>query len=280
MKVVIGGVRGTSCVARPNYMKYGGETTAVMIEGRDGERVLIDAGTGIRDLGLRIEKAGLPQSLLLLVTHYHLDHLIGLPSFGLLYNEACLVQVASARREGHRVEKVLKQVMAQPYWPVQIEDLRSVSFLDWPEESGKKPFRFGGLEVRWCPIHHPGGCTAYRIDEPATGRGMVFATDVEWPAATAAERSTFEALCSNPRPADLLVFDGQFTRKTYSRFKGWGHSAWEDAVEVAKAVKARLLLITHHAPQNDDGRMSALEKEIGQASQEAKLARDGMEIVL
>ena len=113
MKVILGGVRGTSSVAQPEVMGYGGETTSVLVEGNEGGRIIIDAGTGIGRLGRRLEKEKPLPTVLMLITHYHLDHIVGLPSFLLLYRKGFTVHVASPRREGRRAEEVLPQVMAR-----------------------------------------------------------------------------------------------------------------------------------------------------------------------
>ena len=281
MKVILGGVRGTSCIAQSDYMTYGGETTSVLVEGDAGERVIVDAGTGIRQLGQRIESGKAPPSILLLITHYHLDHIMGLPSLSLLYRGGTKFRVGSVRRSNLSARDVLPQIMAQPFWPVQMEDLESsFEFIDWPTEISVRPHAFGKLDIRWCSVRHPGGCTAYRIDEPATGKSFVFATDFEWGQSTPAEKQMFIRLCREPGPPDLLVLDGQFTRRQYPQFTGWGHSTWEDDVEIAREARARLLVVTHHAPQNPDNRLEMIEAELSREMPDAKLGRDGMEIAL
>jgi phosphoribosyl 1,2-cyclic phosphodiesterase len=281
MKVILGGVRGTSCIAQADYMKYGGNTTSVLVEGDAGERVIIDAGTGIRKLGQHIESGKVPSSILLLVTHYHLDHIMGLPSFSLLYRGGVIFRVGSVRRNNFSAREILPRIMAQPFWPVRLEDLESsFEFIDWPTDASIRPHSFGKLEVRWCSVHHPGGCTAFRIDEPATGKSMVFATDVEWGQSTAVEAKAFVRLCREPGPPGVLIMDGQFTRRQYPRFTGWGHSAWEDDVEVAREVRAPLLVVTHHEPRNPDSRLALIEAELTGEMPDAKLGRDGMEIAL
>ena len=281
MKVILGGVRGTSCIAQSDYMVYGGDTTSVLVEGEAGERVIIDAGTGIRQLGLRIEAGKVPPSILLLVTHYHLDHIMGLPSLSLLYRGGVKFRVGSVRRNNQSARDVLPQIMAQPFWPVQMEDLQSsFEFIDWPTELSVRPYAFQNLEIRWCSVRHPGGCTAYRIDERSTGKSFVFATDFEWGQSTPAEKQMFIQLCREPGPPGLLVLDGQYTRAQYPQFTGWGHSAWEDCVGIAREARARLLVVTHHAPQNTDNRLEMIESELVQEMPDAKLGRDGMEIAL
>jgi ribonuclease BN (tRNA processing enzyme) len=281
MKVILGGVRGTSCIARPDFLTFGGDTTSVLVEGDAGDRILIDAGTGIRALGQRLEGQDGAPAPLLLFTHYHLDHLIGLPSLSLLYRSESRILIASPVRGGRSAQDVLPPFMAQPYWPVQMSELHaSIEFMNWTEEASREAYRFGGLEVRWCPVHHPGGCTAYRIDEPRTGRSVVMATDIEWNLSTPEERQAFFHLCAQPAPASLLLFDGQFSRQNYGQFTGWGHSAWEDAVDAAREVKAKLLLVIHHAPQGTDAELAALERDVVAAMPNAHLGRCGMEVVL
>ena len=108
----------------------------------------------------------------------------------------------------------------------------------------------------------------------------MFATDFEWGQSTPAEKQMFIQLCREPGPPGLLVLDGQYTRAQYPQFTGWGHSAWEDCVGIAREARARLLVVTHHAPQNTDNRLEMIESELVQEMPDAKLGRDGMEIAL
>ncbi|HAK96767.1 MAG TPA: hypothetical protein DCM87_17695 [Planctomycetes bacterium] len=281
MKIILGGVRGTSCIAHSDWMAYGGETTSILIEGDAGERVLLDAGTGIRRLGRRIDAGAACPELLLLVTHYHLDHVMGLPPLPLLYRGGAKLIVGSVRRNGLSAREILPRLMAQPFWPVRMEDMAaSFEFLDLPAEAAVRPHRFGTLEIRWCPVCHPGGCTAYRIDAPATGASLVFATDFEWGRSSAAEKEMLLRLCREPGPPGALVLDGQYTRRQYPEFAGWGHSAWEDDVEIARAAGAGLLVVTHHGPQNHDRLLATIEAELTREMPGARLGRDGMEIAL
>ena len=159
MRVIFGGVRGTYCIAQSDYMIYGGDTTSFLVEGDAGERVIIDSGTGIRKVGQRIEAGKVPSSILLLITHYHIDHIIGLPSLSLLYRGGAKFRVGSVRRNNRSARDILPQLMAQPFWPVQLEDLESsFDFIDWPTDASIQPYPFGNLEVRWCSVRHPGGC--------------------------------------------------------------------------------------------------------------------------
>jgi ribonuclease BN (tRNA processing enzyme) len=281
MKLILGGVRGTNPVAQPEFMKYGGETTSFLVEGAAGERILIDAGTGVRELGRRMQAAEGRRLALLLMTHYHLDHIMGLPSLGLIYSPEWSLEIAAPAHEDVVVAATMSRIMARPFWPLQITDLESrlrFTALEGPVPAN--PMVYGELRVSWCPIHHPGGCSAYRIDEPASGSSVVIATDLEWAESTPSEREAFLRLCATPGPADVLLLDAQYTSGEYERYRGWGHSTWEQAVELAAQVKAERLLITHHDPAKNDVALDAVRAAVRARSPGADLARERMEIDL
>ena len=280
MKLIFGGVRGTSPVAQADFLKYGGETTSLMIEGGGGERLVIDAGTGLRALGKRLTVSAARTEVLLLMTHYHLDHIMGLPSFALLYNKTWSVEIAAPRREAFVPDEAVRRILSKPFWPIQLDKLLArLKFTTLPAAAGSVR-RYRGLEIRWCAVHHPEGCHAYRVDEPVTGASFVFATDIEWRNSTETEKRDFLNLCRLPHPARLLVMDGQFCRANIAKFKGWGHSAWEDDVEVAQKAGVRALLITHHAPESNDAQLNVVEKAARRMWPGTALAQAGMEIKL
>lgn len=281
MKLIIGGVRGTSTVAQPEFVKYGGETTSMLVEGRAGGRILIDAGTGVRSLGARLAASPGSRSVLLLVTHYHLDHIVGLPSLGLLYDADWRLKIAAPTHQEFDVESTMRRIMDKPFWPLQVSDLDAIiRFEPLPGVTNGAPLRWEGLEVRWCGLHHPGGCTAYRIDEPETGAALVFATDVEWAESSEEERNALRTLCTTPKPADLLLMDAQYTPEEYETFRGWGHSTWKDAVELAARLHIPRLRLIHHDPGKNDAALDRLNAEISAEAPTASLARAREELDL
>ncbi len=282
MKVTFYGVRGTSPMTGSDFSGYGGETTSILVEGEGGELIAIDAGTGLRSLGRDLEKKPSDGSkLLLLMTHYHLDHLMGLPAFAPLYREGARLAIAAPLRKGRRAKTVITRIFSAPLWPLQIDNIPArVEFRDLPETSASGPLSRGSLKVRWTPLHHPGGSTAYRFDEPATGASFVFATDVEWRQSSPAEQEALIKLCREPGPCGLLAFDGQYGEGEYPRFRGWGHSTRLDAVEAARASGARRLLVTHHDPGNDDRTLAAAEEDLAGVFRSARFAREGMTVRL
>lgn len=280
MKLTFGGVRGTNPVAQPEFMRYGGETSSFLIQGQGGEQILVDAGTGVRELGRLLQSSTAPKRVLMLMTHYHLDHVVGLPSLGLIYSPDWTVEIAAPAHEDVVVEATMSRVMDKPFWPLQVEDLKSRLRFTALEHAPEAALRYGGLTIRWCPLHHPGGCTAYRVEEPARGGALVIATDVEWGSATELERQNLVNLCAQPTPAGLLVMDAQYTPDEVSRFKGWGHSTWPEAVAVAEAAGVPRLLLTHHDPRRNDDALEALRRDLQARRPEADLARERMVIEL
>ncbi|MCS6772078.1 MAG: MBL fold metallo-hydrolase [Kiritimatiellae bacterium] len=281
MRLIVGGVRGSYPVAQPAFMKYGGETTSILIEGVRGDHIFIDAGTGIRVLGRRLASAGGPRRVLLLMTHYHLDHIMGLPSLGLLYDSTWTIEIAAPALDAYQVEETMSRIMDKPFWPLQISDVRSrVRFHTLEGRASSEPLQWGTFEIRWCPVSHPGGCTAYRIDEPPCGASVVIATDIEWAAATEEEQSLLVGLCSKPEPVELLMMDAQYEPEEIDRYRGWGHSSWLDALAVARMSGARAVKLIHHDPRKDDSALDELAGRVASADSCADLARAGEEIEL
>jgi phosphoribosyl 1,2-cyclic phosphodiesterase len=279
MKLVIGGIRGSYPVAQPGFMKYGGETTSLLIEGRRGERIMIDAGTGSRVLGARLAARPESRRLLWLMTHYHLDHVVGLPSFSLIYDPRWTIEIAAPAHDEYEVEGTMSRVMDKPFWPLQVTDLRSrIRFRALEGEVSVNAMGWGALGVRWCPVQHPGGCTAYRIDEPETGASVVIATDVEWGLADETMREHLRNLCRTPAPADMLLMDAHYTPDEIDSFRGWGHSTWADAIEVARACGVPRVRLIHHDPRKDDEALDRLNASVAAANPDAYFARAGEEI--
>jgi phosphoribosyl 1,2-cyclic phosphodiesterase len=280
MKLVIGGVRGSFPVAQPEFMTYGGETTAFLLEGRGGELVLIDAGTGVREFGPRLQAAS-AREMLMLFTHYHLDHVTGLPSLGQIYRQEWTIRMAAPVRDGRSIEEIMPRLLHRPFWPLQLENVDSnVTYLNLPGPDSAAPLAWSGLHVSWCAVRHPGGCTAYRVDEPATGASAVIATDVEWKLSSPDERAALLRLCRSPRPAQVLVMDGHYADDDYERFRGWGHSTWQDVIAVAQDAGVARALVAHHAPDADDAALVAREHAVRAAWPAAELARERMEFEL
>ena len=294
MKVIFGGVRGSGPVSGPQFSDYGGDTTSVLVCGDQGERVVIDAGTGVRNLLPHLGAPDLP--LVMLLTHYHLDHLMGLPAFSPLYQPERPLTIVGPVPPGGKPDTrdILKRFLDEPFWPIPLAkagaDLKTldVSCRDgrWLDDPNRDFLCVGALEVRACPLTHPGGCVAWRIDEPSTGGSLVFATDVEWGRADDRQQGAFLDFCRNPGRLSLLVMDGHFTAAEYATHSGWGHSTLEEVAEIGVAARADRIAVTHHAPGNDDPALDARGERFRELVREnqsralAIMARQGQELML
>ncbi len=292
MKVIFGGVRGSNPVSGPQYSQFGGDTTSVLVCGAAGERIVIDAGTGVRNLQRHLGAATEPLTLLL--THLHHDHLMGLTAFAPLYQKQRRLTIAGPVAAGGQSDTLanLSRYMGAPFWPIELSaagaqlTTHDVSWYDgtWLADTDREFLAVGSLEVRACAVNHPDGCLAWRIDEPASGAALVFATDLEWGRTNAEQRSRFVNFCRQLRPLSWLVMDGQFTQAQYEAHAGWGHSTLTEVANVGAAVGAGEILATHHNPDNDDEtlRKHAAELQalvVGQGSDApASCAQQGQEL--
>lgn len=235
MKIILGGARGSFPVSGADKTRYGGDTFALLVEGRAGGQALFDAGSGVRTLRHRLRPGGT-----LFFTHTHLDHLVGLPSLVKVWPQRLILPRGD-------LESVLRRVFSPPVWPV------TLPAADFAVPA--PPLEIDGLRVAWHPVAHPDGCVAYRVDEPATGARVVVATDIEWAAMLTRAQDDFAAFARN---ADLLAFDAHYAPAEYAAHKGWGHSTWPDAVAAARRSGARKLWLIHHAPGRTDAELDAL----------------------
>jgi phosphoribosyl 1,2-cyclic phosphodiesterase len=263
------GVRGSIPVPAADHMGHGGNTPC--LEVRVGKNIfVIDAGTGARKLGIDLQNefAGTALELNLLLTHFHWDHIQGLPFFAPLYSADNRVIFHSCHPP-EKVKRILEGEMSTPYFPVNFEFLAAkrdfVSLRDGP-------LRDAGLCVRAFPLHHPQGATGYRIE--AGGVVITHASDLEH-----GHPELDKTLREYAQDADVLIYDSQYTPEEYSSKKGWGHSTWLEATRVARDCKAKRLILFHHDPGHDDARMQEIVKEARGQFDNTDAAREGTEIV-
>ncbi|WP_309892043.1 MBL fold metallo-hydrolase [Archangium sp.] len=250
-------MRGSIPSPGPKTQRYGGNTPCVEI--RCGDELLIfDLGTGVRALGDELIAAGRPVRASIFLSHYHYDHLQGLPFFIPIMIPRNTFTVYGAPREGRSVKEVLAGQMVQPYFPVTTEQVFKAQ-LTYQDLGSKQELRLGPATVRTLDLNHPGGNLGYRVE--CGGKSVVYATDVEHGCARDHELVEFA------RDADVLVIDAMYTTDEYLgrtgvSKEGWGHSTWESAVETANAAKVKKLVLFHHDPTRDDDAMDRFVDEV------------------
>ncbi|MCP4450564.1 MAG: MBL fold metallo-hydrolase [Planctomycetes bacterium] len=267
----IGGLRGSRpCVGR-DFELFGGDTTCVLVVGSSGERVVLDAGSGLTSVSHGLAALG-GGDVTLLFSHYHLDHMMGLTMSALCHDPAWTFHCLGPTLGQVTVQDAVTNLLGPPYWPLSPDQMAGQFTFDEFPASG---LQVGGLHIRACAVSHPGGCLAYRIEDSASGTALVFATDFEWQAQMSAREAGLLNLCSHPKPAALLIMDAHFERAQSESFSGWGHTAWQDDIDIALKTGVSQVLLGHHAPEADDETLSLLETQVQQVMPNAFVARAG-----
>jgi phosphoribosyl 1,2-cyclic phosphodiesterase len=250
-------------------MGYGGNTSCVEILAGD-RRLILDAGTGIRDLGARLLKDGERQATLLL-SHTHWDHISGFPFFTPAFLGGRSFRVMAGHLNEHGgVRATLAGQMMQPMFPVPLEIMQSD--LVFEDFAASDRFQLeGGIAVQTAQLRHPSGATGYRFDY--LGRTVCYVTDTEHVPGKPDERVL--ALIEG---ADLVIYDSTYTDDEFPEKVGWGHSTWQEGLRLCRSAHVKKLVIFHHDPDHDDDRMAAIEQEAHKAWENAIVARETMQI--
>ncbi len=274
MKVTFYGTRGSIPVAEKEVIQVGGNTACVLVRFDDGRITILDAGTGIRKLGNEIISQGIEQfqNIYIALSHTHLDHIHGFPFFQPAYDpRRCFtISICGRERTGGDLETVFSSLMSRHYFPVPM-DAMGAKFTFWQPEENTYKSR-SGIQVRASLHCHPIETYGYRFEEE--GKVLVYMTDIEHMdgidprAVKLAEK------------ADLLIHDAQYTPDELKEKKGWGHSSWEQAVEVAERAGAKRLALFHHDPEHTDSFLFEMERECRKRFDNAFLALEGLTVEL
>ncbi len=256
MRATIWGCRGSLPAPGASKLRYGGDTSCVEVRLDDGSLVILDAGTGIRELGAALEPDVCEVHLLL--THLHMDHVEGFPFFSQLWNASCELHIWGPPSPMLSLKERLARYMSPPLFPIDLHDVpSSCMFHDLPND----PWNIGSARVTAMPVEHPGPTVAFRLEEG--GRSLCYMPDHE-PAALGDFRNESPDWIDGfalAQDVDVLLHDSQYTVEEYRTRRGWGHSSFEDAVAYAKLTGARRLLLFHHDPTHDDDTLEDLEKQ-------------------
>ena len=269
MKVTFWGVRGSIPCAQKSHLEYGGNTSCITVE-KEGAVLILDAGTGIVPLGEYLEKKKVKHASLLL-SHAHLDHIMGLPFFSPVWNPGFALEVLAGNlKSSGGVKSVFNLVFGEPTFPVPINAMRGITrFHDFV--AGEN-FTLNGFEIRTIPLNHPNGATGYRIE--SNGKNICFITDVEHNLDKANAPIIDDNLVSFIKDTDLFIYDTTYTDEEFQDKIGWGHSTWEHGLRLSKAANVKRYALFHHEPNRTDEIMEKLEKKAKSKWDQAFAARE------
>src|SRR5712691_8705830 len=292
------GVRGSIPVPGVATVRYGGNTTCAEVRA-DGELIVLDAGSGIRELVLALENefCSLLINLSLLITHVHWDHIQGFPFFVPSYNDKNQIQIFGYDGTGSGLREILNEQMATPFFPVALYDLPGKIKI---EKLDSMDFKIGNVRVRSKFMNHPGICVGYRL---FTSKGSIaFLPDHEpydafklhsakshllSPEQTRKRAEEERAsLVKFLHGSDILILDTQYTDEEYQAHIGWGHGSLSTAVSLALDASVRKLVLFHHDPNHDDAMIDTMvenARKLAAKSEtylEVEAAREGEEFAL
>lgn len=246
MKITFWGTRGSIPAPGPQTAAIGGNTTCVELETEEKMRIIIDAGTGIRPLGLKLSNDAHPDHLVLLLTHSHWDHLAGFTFFKPAYNSLFHIDVYGNGMAQEVLRRDIFERHDNRYFPVNMDNFRATIrfFNPFPQ-----PLEIGGVKISKINLNHPGNGYGYRFDQGS--HQVAFITDNEigmpYPGG-----NTIDELIEFCRGCDILIHDAQYLPEEIEQHRGWGHSTYEEVLDLARKAGVRHVILTHHDPERDD----------------------------
>jgi phosphoribosyl 1,2-cyclic phosphodiesterase len=273
MRIKFWGVRGSTPTPERRNSRYGGNTCCIEIRLANGTLIILDAGSGIRGLGksLKREFSEHPIHGYVFMTHFHWDHIQGIPFFLPLYKKGNVFLFHSVLRKGLELREAVEGQMVSPYFPV---DMGAMGALRHFYDLDANPINLNGAIISSAALNHPQECVAYRID--ADGAAFVLATDTE-PGSPFHDRAIRELA----RDADVLVYDAQYTPEELAGArKGWGHSSWLEGTRIARQCGVKRLILFHHDPDSDDLHVDGLAEKARQEFPNSIAASEGMVVNL
>ena len=283
------GTRGSIPISGSPFVRHGGNTSCLEIEYGD-ERVIIDAGSGIRDLGNSLLPGG-PRKLHIFITHTHWDHIQGFPFFTPVYIPGYEITLYASPNLDKDLKSIFQGQLDRAYFPVQMEDMRAN--LDFVH-LGEGPLRIGDIEISWDYTLHPSPTLGYRI--AINGKSLAYVTDNEFlkghvgspeeAEANSELKAINEKIVRFLSDADVLIHEAQYTPQEYPQKIGWGHTSLPNGCLLAKWARPGRWIVTHHDPDHDDrflqNKLNLTRQLLRQldCDLEVEHAYDGMQIYL
>jgi phosphoribosyl 1,2-cyclic phosphodiesterase len=280
MRLTIWGCRGSVPTPGAETVRYGGNTSCVEVSLDDGTVLVLDAGTGIRQLGLELLNRG-ARRLNLLLTHLHLDHLEGLRFFAPLWDERFTLDIWGPPSPVWSLRQRIARSFSPPLFPIDLRDVPArVAFHDVPSQA----WTIEGASLAASLVVHPGPTVGFRIETATSSFAYIPDHEPALAGAIAGKPREWISGAAIAEGVDVLLHDAQYFEDEYEQRVGWGHSSVADAVAFSRAAGARRLFLFHHEPLHSDGSLDRLEdhaRSLPDANgMSPTLAREGMVVEL
>ncbi len=263
--VTVWGVRGAVPRAEADFKEYGGNTSCICAD-CGGELVVFDAGSGIVRLGEALARQDRPKRVHILISHMHLDHILGLPGFSLLHDRKAEIHLYGEAREGVSFRSQLERFLGPPYWPLGLKDFRAgIAVHEIGPDERFSPV--DGLTVSTLRGNHPNQSLLYRLD--GMGKSVVYALDCEMNPSMESRLARFAQNCS------LLIWDANFIQADLK--PGWGHSTWEQGAALREAANAKMALMIHFSHTYTDQFLQEQERLARNRDTALCFAKEGMD---
>ncbi len=239
------GARGSIPTSGKNYLRYGGNTTCLEIRNSQGDILMVDAGSGIREAGNALLTEG-RNDFTLILTHAHWDHIMGFPFFKPLYRKKTNLNIWGCSFAQDSIREMLARVMSAPYFPITYDEvLANINY----QATCDGEYRLGDMTITPIALSHPNQGNGYKFSQ--NGKHVVFLTDNELGLRHQGglDFSDYLDFC---RGADLLIHDAEYLDKEYPKRRGWGHSTIEQATKLAIEAGVRQLGLFHHNQDRHD----------------------------
>ena len=263
------GVRGSNPTPDKDKIEYGGDTSCIEVRTSDNELIILDMGSGIRNLGTKIlSDPSYPKTIHILLSHFHWDHIMGFLYFTPFYDDSYTFNIYGYNKHTP-TSSFSKKILDPTFWPVSMDMLNAkINFIDL---NGEDLVINSNTQIKYTNHSHPNTATSYRVE--TDNQSIVYTTDCEHPV-----KNLNKNVIEIAKNSDMLIHDSHFSNKDLEKFKGWGHSSYGEAIDVANKANVKTLVLFHYSPNYNDDEVSRIEKEAKKIFKNTIASKQGLKI--
>ena len=263
------GVRGSNPTPDKNKVEYGGDTSCIEVRTSDNELIILDMGSGIRNLGTKIlSDDSYPKTIHILLSHFHWDHIMGFLYFTPFYDDSYTFNIYGYNKHTS-TSSFSKKILDPTFWPVSMDMLNAkINFIDL---DGEDLIINSNTQIKYLNHSHPNTATSYRVETGS--QSIVYTTDCEHPV-----KNLNKNVIEIAKNSDMLIHDSHFSNEDLEKFKGWGHSSYGEAIDVANKANVKTLVLFHYNPNYNDDEVSRIEKEAKKIFKNTVASKQGLKI--